>query len=163
MKNKPYFFVSIFITTSLFFLTACGGGETSVNKPVSTIDATTQTKKMPSGPSNTAEVMRGRGVFKENCQVCHGEKGIGQVPNWRETLADGKYPAPPLNGTGHTWHHPEAALLQTINNGGLQIGGTMPAFKDKLSAKDKRAVLSYIESLWPEKTYQMWLQRNQGK
>jgi mono/diheme cytochrome c family protein len=39
----------------------------------------------------------------------------------------------------------------------------MPAFKDTLSDKDKRAVLSYVQSLWPEKTYQMWLQRNQGK
>ncbi len=154
MKTCLYFLT----IASLLVLSACGSGETSVNKS----ETTTQTKKMSSGPSNTAEVMRGRGVFKQNCQVCHGEKAVGQVANWREVLPDGKYPAPPLNGTGHAWHHPEAALLQTINNGGLAIGGTMPAFKDKLSTKDKRAVLSYIESLWSAKTYQMWLQRNQG-
>ena len=156
MKTGLYFLT----VTSFLILNACGDNNETANKPIITSDTTA--KKMASGPSNTAEVMRGRGVFKANCQVCHGEKGIGQVPNWREPLANGKYPAPPLNGTGHTWHHPEAALLQTINNGGIKIGGTMPAFKDKLSAKDKRAVLSYIESLWPAKTYQMWLQRNQG-
>ncbi|MCK5811157.1 MAG: cytochrome c [Cocleimonas sp.] len=152
-----------FLTILLFALTACGEAETTAKKSVATTDApNVQIKTMPSGPSNTAEVMRGRGVFKEHCQVCHGEKAIGQVANWREPLADGKYPAPPLDGTGHAWHHPEATLLQTINKGGMAIGGTMPAFKDKLSAKDKRAVLSYIESLWPTKTYQMWLQRNKG-
>ena len=158
MKTRLYFLT----ITSFLILNACGNNNATADKAIMTTDTATEAKKMASGPSNSAEVIRGRGIFKANCQVCHGEKGIGQVPNWREPLANGKYPAPPLNGTGHTWHHPEAALLQTINNGGIQIGGTMPAFKDKLSAKDKRAVLSYIESLWPAKTYQMWLQRNQG-
>lgn len=91
------------------------------------------------------------------------EKGAGLVKNWRDPLPNGKYPAPPLNGTAHTWHHPESLLLKTINNGGIAIGGTMPAFKETLSDKDKRAVLSYVESLWPEKTYKMWLERNGGK
>jgi mono/diheme cytochrome c family protein len=160
MKISLYFLA----ITSLFVLTACGGEETTANKPVATIKATDgQAKKVASESSKTAEVIRGHEVFKKNCQVCHGVKGIGQVPNWREPLANGQYPAPPLNGTGHTWHHPESALLNSINKGGVAIGGTMPAFENILSAKDKRAVLHYIESLWSAKIYQMWLQRNQGK
>ena len=161
MKLKSY----LFIISSLFILTACGkdspaNNTTTANTNISSSDSATG---LVSGPKNIAEVARGRSVFKDNCQVCHGEKGAGLVKNWRDPLPDGKYPAPPLNGTAHTWHHPESLLLNTINNGGLAIGGTMPAFKDILSDKDKRAVLSYIESLWPEKTYQMWLERNNGK
>jgi len=161
MKIKSY----LFITGSLLILSACGGDKVAENSSSAntTTTSTSSQTAMASGPKNTAEVMRGRTVFKENCQVCHGEKGAGLVKNWREPQADGKYPAPPLNGTAHTWHHPESLLLSTINNGGAAIGGSMPAFKDKLSDKDKRAVLSYVQSLWPEKTYQMWLSRNQGK
>ncbi len=160
MKIKSY----ILMTTSLFALAACGGDKASNNTATTTnVASHTNTTGLASGPNNTAEVMRGKSVFKNNCQVCHGEKGAGLVKNWREPQADGKYPAPPLNGTAHTWHHPESLLLSTINNGGAAIGGSMPAFKDVLSDKDKRAVLSYVQSLWPEKTYQMWLQRNQGK
>ncbi len=146
-----------FIILSAIFLTACGNESTEDKSTTNTSSKTTLTSER----SKTPEAIRGAKVFKDNCQVCHGEKGVGLVKNWREPLPNGKYPAPPLNGTAHTWHHPESALLNTINNGGIPIGGTMPAFKDTLSEKDKRAVLSYIQSLWPEKTYQIWLQRNQ--
>lgn len=160
MKLKRYG-----LTTTLLILSACGGDKIAENAtPTNKAPSSTSTPTaMASGPKNTAEVMLGRTVFKENCQVCHGVKGAGLVKNWREPQADGKYPAPPLNGSAHTWHHPEALLLNTINKGGIAIGGSMPAFKDKLSDKQKRAVLSYVQSLWPEKTYQMWLQRNKGK
>ena len=160
MNKKLY----LLAATSLFALSACGGGDKATESTVASATSNSDSQTtMASGPKNTAEVMRGRTVFKNNCQVCHGEKGAGLVKNWREPQADGKYPAPPLNGTAHTWHHPESLLLSTINNGGAPVGGSMPAFKDKLSEKDKRAVLSYIQSLWPEKTYKMWLERNGGK
>lgn len=162
MDIKSY----LYITTAVFSLAACGSdkpsNEATINSTSSSANSTNN-RSIASGPKNIPEVMRGRTVFKTNCQTCHGEKGIGQVENWREVLPNGKYPAPPLNGTGHTWHHSGTALLKTINTGGIAIGGTMPPFKEVLSDKDKRAVLSYIESLWPEKIHQMWLQKNGGK
>jgi len=63
--------------------------------------------------------------------------------------ADGKYPAPPLDGSTHAWHHSPAQLLRTINEGGIKMGGQMPAFSKVLSSKEKQAVLDYIFSLWP--------------
>ena len=160
MNTKSY----LFITVATLGLAACGSDNTTNQSGTPIAKTSTgSTNTLASGPKNTSEVMRGRTVFKENCQTCHGEKAVGQVKNWREPLPNGKYPAPPLDGTGHAWHHPGAALLKTINMGGIAIGGTMPPFKDVLSDKDKRAALSYIQSLWPEKTYQMWLKKNGGK
>ena len=44
-------------------------------------------------------------IFNNNCAVCHGQNASGPKGDWREKLADGSYPPPPLNGTAHTWHH----------------------------------------------------------
>jgi mono/diheme cytochrome c family protein len=91
----------------------------------------------------------GEEVFNNNCVVCHGSQGRGLVSNWKVKGADGNYPAPPLNGTAHTWHHSPSQLLYTINEGGIKIGGQMPAFAKRLSEDEKQAVLDYIYSLWP--------------
>lgn len=107
-------------------------------------------------PVNNATL--GYTVFKENCMVCHGKAGKGLVENWQQAI-NGKYPAPPLNGTAHTWHHSRATLLRTINEGGVKLGGSMPGFKDKLSSKQKQAVLDYIHNLWPRDIQQQYDKR----
>ncbi len=101
----------------------------------------------------------GQDVFKNNCAVCHGDEGQGITENWTEPLADGSYPAPPLNGSAHTWHHPMSQLLGTINRGGIPLGGKMPAFASKLSNDEKTAVLAYVHSLWPDDIYEGWIER----
>lgn len=107
----------------------------------------------------------GKQVFENNCAACHGESGQG-APNWQKPGPDGKYPAPPLNGTGHAWHHPMAALQQTIRNGTLRIGGSMPPWKDKLSDEEIQAVIYWFQSKWPDELYAAWNeadQRSQSK
>ena len=153
MKTKLPLLIMCF---PLFLLTACSNDtESNTTRSIPSTQSV-----IVSGPENAKEVIRGKVVYKENCQTCHGKKAVGQVANWRESLANGKYPAPPLNGTGHAWHHSESILLRTINTGGIAMGGTMPPFQEVLSEKDKQSVLSYIKSLWPEKTYKMWFQKN---
>ena len=95
-------------------------------------------------------VQLGQAVFEKNCASCHGKEGQGLVENWKQRQADGNFPAPPVNGTAHAWHHSPAALLNTINNGGIKLGGSMPGFKNQLSEVEKQATLDYIHSLWPE-------------
>ena len=51
-------------------------------------------------------------------------------------------------------------LLGTVNRGGIPLGGTMPAFKDALTEDEKKAVLAYIQSLWPKDIYDAWKERN---
>ena len=99
-------------------------------------------------------------VFETNCQECHGVNAAGVVKDWQKPGADGKYPAPPLNGSAHAWHHDMKTLLSTIDRGGIPLGGTMPAFKDTLTDEQKAAVLAYIQSLWPEDIYKAWKERN---
>jgi mono/diheme cytochrome c family protein len=101
-------------------------------------------------------VTHGGGIYKANCAVCHGANAEG-APNWQKPGVDGKYPAPPLNGTGHAWHHPKAALKATIKRGTVPMGGSMPAWEGKLSDDDIEAVVAWIQSRWPDEIYRSWL------
>lgn len=106
------------------------------------------------------QLTTGQNIFEKNCQVCHGVKARGLVKDWQQADANGKYPAPPLDGSAHAWHHDFKTLLRTVNRGGIPLGGTMPSFKTVLSDDEKSAVLGYIISLWPEETYNIWAKRN---
>ena len=102
-----------------------------------------------------AVVAHGSQIYQKNCAVCHGGMAQG-APNWHIPGPDGKYPAPPLNGTGHAWHHPEAALKMTIRDGTARLGGNMPGWKGKLSDDDIDAVIAWMQSVWPEEIYRNW-------
>lgn len=102
----------------------------------------------------------GKTVFVANCAQCHGNVGQGLVADWKTRNPDGSFPPPPLNGTAHTWHHSTEVLLETINNGGIPLGGTMPAFKEVLSEEEKLAVIAFIQNLWDDDTYDKWLKIN---
>lgn len=106
------------------------------------------------------QIALGEKVFETYCQECHGAGAAGVVREWQKPLPDGTLPAPPLNGSAHAWHHNDKVLLRTVNQGGIPLGGRMPAFKDVLSQEQKHAVLSYIKSLWPDALYAAWKERN---
>jgi mono/diheme cytochrome c family protein len=122
-------------------------------------------------PSDGALVARGKPIYAQHCAACHGTDMKGQ-PNWRERRPDGRLPAPPHDATGHTWHHPDAVLVDIVEHG-LVPGRTapdayesdMPAFERVLSDADVLAVLAYIKSGWPEDALQaqkeVTLQQNQ--
>jgi len=124
------------------------------------LTADNSNKKVKDRWYTSAQLISGKQVFSNNCAACHGDKGQSLVDDWKETLADGSFPAPPLNGTAHTWHHSKKILLRTINKGGVSLGGTMPAFKDKLTDKQKDDVIAYVMSLWSDKVYKAWKNRN---
>jgi mono/diheme cytochrome c family protein len=103
----------------------------------------------------------GQTLFIENCAVCHGDKAQGAEKNWQTPDADGKYPAPPLNGSAHAWHHPLKGLMNTISNGTQSIGGNMPAWKDKLTQDESLSIIVWLTSLWPDEIYSFWEKKNQ--
>ena len=101
---------------------------------------------------NTAMVQEGKEVYQANCATCHGAEAEGS-PNWATPGPDGLYPAPPHTDAGHTWHHSDRVLYETIYSGmgdPLKPGSPlrMLAFGDKLSDKEIRAVIEYFKSLW---------------
>lgn len=126
--------------------------------------ATVKTSSAPAPASPAATVphgldarlvMRGGEIYKAHCAVCHGANAEG-APNWSRKGADGKYPPPPLDASGHGWHHPKSALVQTIQEGTIKLGGGMPAWKGTLTDDDIEAVVAWIQSRWPEEIYRNW-------
>jgi len=101
-------------------------------------------------PSKTDTTQLGKVTFEENCAQCHGKQGEGLTKDWKKRQANGMFPAPPVNGSAHAWHHSPKTLMNTINHGGAKLGGWMPGFKDQLSEAEKQAVLDYIYNLWPK-------------
>ena len=108
--------------------------------------------------SSTPEPPKGQEIFAANCAVCHGAEGQGQ-PGWHIPKGDGTLPPPPLNGDGHTWHHPDGFLYRYVSGGGRMLEGAglpgfktaMPAFGETLSHEETIAVLEYVKSLWGDK------------
>jgi len=103
--------------------------------------------------SNTEQVAHGKRVYEARCSSCHGAKLEGQ-PNWRERLPSGKFPAPPHDASGHTWHHPDALLFDIVKNSIERHAppgyrSDMPAFGKMLSDEEIWAALAYIKSTWP--------------
>lgn len=108
------------------------------------------------GTDKTDSVALGETTFAKHCVSCHGEAAQGLTQDWKQRLPNGKFPAPPLNGSAHAWHHSPKTLLRTINEGGMKLGGWMPGFKDQLSEREKQALIDYIYSLWPESIQQRY-------
>ena len=102
----------------------------------------------------------GEQVFQVNCAQCHGPNAQG-APNWTKRGADGKYPAPPLNGTGHAWHHSNEVLEDIIRNGSPDGKGNMPAWNGKLSDPEIEAVMAWFQSKWPKEVYNAWYEMQQ--
>ena len=121
--------ITPFLLLLALLLAACGGGASPASEPI--------------------DLAQGRALYDANCASCHGVNGEGQ-PNWQQPLENGVWLAPPHDASGHTWHHPDAVLLQIINDGGSAPNSTMPAYADILTREQQRAVLEYIKSFWPD-------------
>ena len=95
----------------------------------------------------------GEKLYAQHCASCHGANLEGQ-PDWRKRLANGRFPAPPHDASGHTWHHPDEVLFAITKHGLVPpyapagYESDMLAFGGKLSDQEIRAVLAYIESRW---------------
>jgi len=109
-----------------------------------------------------AKVAHGARLYQMNCAECHGSSAQG-APNWRERDADGMFPPPPLNGTGHAWHHPKKMLHYVIANGSPGGQGNMPAWSDKLSDEEIEAIIAWFQSKWPDQVYTAWYRMNKSK
>ena len=97
-------------------------------------------------------IERGKIVYQNNCVSCQMINLAG-AENWKEMDEDGHRKAPPLNGTGHTWHHDDKTLHAIIKYGLAKLvnnyKGKMIGFEDNLSDKEIDSVLAYIKSFWP--------------
>ncbi len=88
-------------------------------------------------------IERGAALYQGNCLQCHGGATGGKLKDL----------PPPHNANGHTWHHADQQLTDmTLNGISFAVEGQqkMPAFKDKLSEEEVKAILAYIKTWWTE-------------
>ena len=134
----------LLLTTALMLLVGCGGISES------DIDATHEVTIVVE-PEQI--IYEGKVIYLANCATCHGVNLQGN-PNWRSgTDKDGQRLPPPLNGTGHTWHHSPKVLHEIVKYGlkiydenyeGKMVGN------ENLTDEEIYSILEYIKSVWPE-------------
>jgi mono/diheme cytochrome c family protein len=113
-------------------------------------------------PADPAQIALGRRVYGAHCASCHGVNLEGQ-PDWQRRRPDGRLPAPPHDASGHTWHHPDAQLVEITRDGFARImpgyATDMPAFGGSLSEAEIIAVIAYIRSTWPPEIHRRRAER----
>lgn len=143
----------ISIVSVLLFVAACNDSSTS--PMMSGSDANASAAPVHE-TLDAATVARGGEIYRQHCAACHGDRAQG-APGWQRKGADGKFPPPPLDSSGHAWHHPKPALARAIREGTIARGGGMPAWGGRLSDADIDAVLAWIQSRWPAELHRQWL------
>lgn len=103
--------------------------------------------------ANAGLIAQGQQVYAAQCASCHGANLEGEA-SWQQPGANGLLKAPPHDETGHTWHHDDAYLVESVKLGGGRLPanvGTsaMPAYESILTDDEIVAVLAYIKSTWP--------------
>ncbi len=83
----------------------------------------------------------GQQLFNNNCAVCHGTEGHGNTPMGKaiSNLPDLASPS--------TDQLSDEEIFDIITNG----KGVMPAFQQKLSDADRKALIKYVRSLSEKK------------
>lgn len=154
---------SVILLPALFLVLSACGREQDQEQAPSKVSATPGTDKATSiridRQIDFAAVKRGGELFRQYCAGCHGLNAQG-APNWQQRRPDGSFPAPPLDGTGHAWHHPKKVLQMTIREGTRKLGGSMPAWGNTLSNEDIDAIIAWFQAKWPDAIYAEWQQRD---
>lgn len=87
-------------------------------------------------PVTRGQLEAGAGLYADACAACHGVEGEG--------FAAPGIPAPPLDGSAHSWHHADEQIVGLIRRGGTQ----MPAVGATWSDEQIRAVMAYVKQRW---------------
>ncbi|GKT12069.1 MAG: hypothetical protein ISEC1_P1043 [Thiomicrorhabdus sp.] len=150
----------ILTLVTLLLLSACSDEYSEAAAKIDKTETLTSQQEHSKRWYSAEDVKQGQIIFSQNCASCHGDKAQGIVKDWKQALDNGKYPAPPLNGSAHAWHHPLKMLNRTIEQGGIRLGGTMQGFNHKLTQEQRLQAIAYFQDFWPDKTYQIWLDRD---
>jgi len=101
-------------------------------------------------PPHWSGLERGALLYASNCVSCHG--GLNEFA---------ALPGIPVHGpSGHTWGHPDSALIKLIIDGraGLPRPGatlTMPAFGNRLSPDQVSSIVLFIKSSWTDEQHEL--------
>lgn len=106
-------------------------------------------------------IFKGKKLYNQYCASCH-QVNLSGAKNWKGFDEDGHRKAPPLNGTGHTWHHSDELLHKIIKYGFAKLikdyQGKMMGFGENINDEGIDNILSYIKSYWKDDTYEYQLE-----
>lgn len=139
--------------TLVALLVACstsGGGSSQPTGPLGLPETP------PPPELDQDQIDLGETLYQQNCASCHRADLSGD-PDWKTADADGSYPPPPHDSSGHTWHHSDHVLLTLIRDGSDFPQTRMPSFDQNLSDAEITAILEYLKSRWgPEERAYQW-------
>ena len=102
-------------------------------------------------------IARGELLYNQYCVSCH-MPNLSGAKNWKGKDKDGHNLSPPLNGSGHTWHHSDRLLHNIIKYGFVDLvkdyKGKMLGFNDKMNDQQIDSVLTYLKSHWKDEIYE---------
>lgn len=81
--------------------------------------------------ARAADPVEGRKIYAAQCQNCHGENGVGQIPGT------------PDFSRGQALFKPDMTLVQTIKDG----KGMMPAYRGLLTDEELLDVVAFLRTL----------------
>ena len=97
--------------------------------------------KEPNPITASPEVLqKGKKLFADKCQKCHGESGKGDGPD-----ADPDEPPEDLTDSSRAARNPDGVMFYKVWNG--RKSPKMPAFKTELSKEEVWTVVHYAKSL----------------
>ena len=108
---------------------------------------------MSSNDTKMVELAMAKELYTSNCSSCHMDNLSGNS-EWKSSLdKEGQRLPPPLDGTGHTWHHAPQQLFDIIRHGYKK---TNPNYQGKMLGNENLtddeiwSILEYIKNIWPE-------------
>ena len=106
-----------------------------------------------SNDEKVVALAKAKELYTNNCSSCHMDNLSGNS-KWKFSFdEEGQRLPPPLNGTGHTWHHAPQQLFDIIRYGYKKID---PNYQGKMLGNEKLtddeiwSILEYIKNMWPE-------------
>ncbi len=137
-----YIKLAIVAITAAIFIAACGQ---AANTPVANNTApkpnqNATTPVPPVNPAPVAAVADGKELYAQNCMICHKENGKGG-----KVTVEGKSIDPDDITTAKMKEKADEKFVGYINNGFPEDG--MPAFKDKLTPDQVKAIIQHIRTL----------------
>ena len=136
------------IVAAVLILSACasGAGSDSPSSLSSAGDGVSDA--VPPVPAlDPARVDEGAVLYDQYCASCHRADLSGD-PQWKAANADGSYPPPPHDISGHTWHHSDGLLLAITRDGTDLPESRMPRFGDTLSDGEIESIIEFLKSSW---------------
>lgn len=143
--------ISVIVIFSLLFIAACGETATNVNTTTTNSANAARNPANTTAPAGTPAITEvatnddsdsggGKEIYATNCMICHKEDGTGGKVTVSGKTLDAE------NLTEDKFKKmPDEKLMGYVKNGIPDEG--MPAFKDKLTDEQIKAVLAHVRTL----------------